>query len=135
MQDIRKAKVTVEKVFRGIIAIKPIEILSTSYKADYQLIPKDQEKNFVPSTDSNAKRELKILPTTTDFPPLLADLIRKETGNASPKLKLVVPSRRESYYRLATAGETPTEELPARMGLGKPSSPNLFKNLSITEKN
>lgn len=46
LQDPRKIRATVEKVFRGRKYKNLVDICSTSYKADYKLIPKSEEENF-----------------------------------------------------------------------------------------
>lgn len=118
---------TVEKVFRGVKAPEPAIILRASYKADYQLIPKHLEKNFVASIEHADKKNQKILQRYTEFPPLLKKFLIEETGNPDIKLKLKYIDSEDSLYRVAEEGETPTVTFEA--GLGVPASPNLYKNV------
>lgn len=109
--------VLVERVFRGLKSPKPIQLDSATYKADYMLIPKDQEHLYV---NSNAKvPEKRILPKETDFPPLLSQLIMqqmKAKGVATPQvpklpLRYNFEAASEKHYRLAEENETPTVKL------------------------
>ncbi|XP_050447995.1 28S ribosomal protein S34, mitochondrial-like [Cataglyphis hispanica] len=112
----RKVMVLVERVFRGHKNPKPVQLDSVTYKADYMLIPKDQEHLYL----ENAKLpEKRILPRTTDLPPLLAQIIMRqmkakgEKVSEEPKLCLKYNFEGGSVknYRLAEEGESPTVKL------------------------
>lgn len=124
LQDIRKVKITVEKVFRGRKSPKPVEILSTSYKADYRLIPKEQEKEYC---TVDAVHTGNVLPNELDFPPLLREFIIKETGNPNPQLSLKIRKGRENIAKLADANEKPNVEV--FLGVGKSDKPTLYKDI------
>lgn len=125
-QGDRKVKVFVEKTFRGRTLPKLVGIHSTSYKTDYQLIPKNKEAEMCRPCE---QPEFKILPQTIEFPPLLREFIIKETGQHNPQLKVKIQRGREKVVRIAKDGETPNIDLS--MGLGTPASPNLYKNLEL----
>lgn len=108
--------VLVERVFRGHKNLKPVQLDTATYKADYMLIPKDQEHLYL----ENAKLpEKRILPRTTDLPPLLAQIIMRqmkakgEKVSEEPKLHLKYNFEGGSVknYRLAEEGESPTVKL------------------------
>lgn len=117
-------KVLVEKTFRGRTLPNLVEIYSTSYKTDYQLIPKNKESEVCRPCEEPV---FKILPQHIEFPPLLREFIVKETGQQNPQLNVKVKHGREKLVRVAKDGEMPNVELS--MGLGKPASPNLYKHL------
>ncbi|XP_012218345.1 uncharacterized protein mRpS34 [Linepithema humile] len=112
----RKVMVLVERVFRGLKNPKPVQLDAVTYKADYMLIPKDQEHLYVLNTKVP---EMKILPTETDFPPLLSQLIMqqmKAKDVAAPEvpklfLRYNLNGASEKSYRLAEKNETPTVKL------------------------
>lgn len=135
LQVRRKIKVTAERTFRGKTIPEPIIILGTSYKADYRLIPKDEEAEYCKFLKPVQNDPEKILPRTTDFPPLLKELIVrankiKGEPNEDPKLEIVYnPNGLKTKYRIANEGETPTTDLPS--GLGIPASPSLYENIKV----
>lgn len=126
-QYVRKVKVTVEKVFRGVQLPEPVPVLRASYKADYRLIPKHLEKNFVATTTIEQKINQRVLQKYTEFPPLMKHFLVKETGNEDIKLELKYFDGLHSLYRVANDGETPNVTFEG--GLGTPVSPNLYKNV------
>jgi small subunit ribosomal protein S34 len=71
LQDNRKVRVWAEKVFRGRKYPKIVEVCSVSYKADYRLIPKDEEEEYCKTESLLTLDKVKILPRTVPFPPLL----------------------------------------------------------------
>lgn len=136
MQNIRKIRAYVERTFRGQKDHICTVIEGASYKTDYRLIPRDEEAeycklNHLPGTEDS----IRILPETTDFPPLLKELIIRETKatddhNPQPKLQLLYnPSTLSGQYRIAKEGENPTVDVPS--GLGTPISPSLYENLKL----
>lgn len=108
--------VLVERVFRGHKNPKPVQLDSATYKADYMLIPKDQEHLYL---ENKKLSEEKILPRTTDLPPLLSQIIvhqmkaRGDKVSEEPKLTLKYNFEGASVknYRLAEEGESPTVKL------------------------
>lgn len=120
-------RVFVEKTFRGRTHPKLVEICSTSYKADYQLVPKELESIICrPPAVETAER---ILPQTMEFPPLLREFIVRETGQSNPLLPVQLKANREKIARLARDGERPTVSLS--MSVGTPVSPRLYKGLDL----
>lgn len=126
-QGDRKVKVFVEKTFRGRTLPNLVEICSTSYKADYLLVPKDQEQIVCSATD-NAQPE-RILPQFMDMPPLLREFVERETGQRNPQMPVKIKVNREKLARIALDGEKPTVTLT--IGLGTPVSPRLYKGLKL----
>lgn len=108
--------VLVERVFRGQKNPKPIQLDAATYKADYVLVPRDQEHLYL----ENAKLpEEKIMPRTTDLPPLLSQIIMRQMKakgveiSEEPKLHLKYNLEGTSVknYRLAKEGESSTVKL------------------------
>lgn len=122
-QETRKVKVTVEKTFRGVTAAKPVIIFSSSYKADFKLIPISIEATYCKV--SQDKKEV-IISQEMDLPPLLREFISDETKQANPKMKTHFKENVNKISRLAKDGEKPTLEIP--IGLGVPVSPKLYEN-------
>ncbi|XP_029041779.1 28S ribosomal protein S34, mitochondrial [Osmia bicornis bicornis] len=127
----RKVMALVEKTFRGKKSTKPIQIDSATPKADYVLIPKDEEYRFL----NDLQPELKIMPATVEFPPLLKEMLRLEARKQNktdiPKLPLKYNFTGEKNYRLAKEGETPTVDVT--MGLGKPATPHLYADIKYDD--
>lgn len=121
----RKVRVLVEKVFRGQKYQKPVQMDSVTYKDDYILIPKDQEHLYL---DNTKVPEMKILPRTTDLPPLFSQMIIRQMQakgvaiDTEPKLNLQYNFKGTTFknYRVAEEGETPTVKL--NFSLDKSSS-------------
>lgn len=115
----------VEKVFRGQKYQKPVQMDSVTYKDDYILIPKDQEHLYL---DNTKVPEMKILPRTTDLPPLFSQMIIRQMQakgvaiDTEPKLNLQYNFKGTTFknYRVAEEGETPTVKL--NFSLDKSSS-------------
>ncbi|KAL0099123.1 hypothetical protein PUN28_020281 [Cardiocondyla obscurior] len=105
----RHVMVLVEKVFRGLKSPRPIQMDSSTYKADFRLIPKDQEHLFLNNTKV---QETKILPKTTDFPPLFSQIIKRQMKakgvEISEEPKLPLKYVQNSTYKVAEKGETST---------------------------
>jgi small subunit ribosomal protein S34 len=64
-------RIWAEKVFRGRKYPKIVEVCSASYKADYRLLPKDEEEAYCKTDSQVTLEKVKILPRTMPFPPLL----------------------------------------------------------------
>lgn len=113
-QDPRKVVALVQRTFRGKTSEKPIQIESVSYKADYVLIPKDEEAKYLNATGQPSYR---IMPRTVEFPPLLKELLisqAKQMGKnitEEPKLKVCYNLTGSKNYRIAEEGETPTVDI------------------------
>lgn len=114
---------TVEKTFRGVTGLKPVEIFSSSYKADFKLIPKDEEAEYCKSVQT--KKEL-LISSEMEMPPLLREFISDETKQINPKMKVHFKENINKFSRLAKKGEKPNIEIP--IGLGTPVSPKLYEN-------
>ncbi|KAH8257367.1 hypothetical protein KR038_007837 [Drosophila bunnanda] len=124
--EVRKVRVTVEKTWRGVKQPKPVEIYSTSYKADYELVPEDQEAKYL---NNNKKLEPVILPTKTDLPPLLREYVTEETGERNPQMKVHFKLTHNKLARLAQEGEKPTVSFGVSLGQPKPVSTKLYEGL------
>lgn len=127
-------RVLVEETFRGRTMSEPVHLDNISYKTDHRLIPKDEEAEYCKWEDD--AKPPKILPRVMDFPPLLKQLIMRETKgeiNNDPKMEIVYhPKVRTSkLYRIAQEGEVP--DVTFDCGLGTPVSPSLYENIK-TEK-
>ncbi|XP_075160538.1 mitochondrial ribosomal protein S34 [Haematobia irritans] len=116
----RKVKVTVEKTWRGVTIPKPVEIFSSSYKADYELIDKEDEHKFL---QNSSKIVEKILSTHVELPPLLREFVSDETGEKNPQMKVHFKSTDNKFVRLAKDGEKPN--VFVTMGLGQPAPVSL----------
>ncbi|XP_030385140.1 uncharacterized protein LOC115632222 [Scaptodrosophila lebanonensis] len=122
----RKVRVTVEKTWRGVTQPKPVEIYSTSYKADYELVPVEEEQKFLKNTKKVGEV---ILPNKIEFPPLLREYIREETGESNPLMNVHFKKTYNKQARIAAEGEQPTVQLG--MSLSKPPevSAKLYEGL------
>ncbi|XP_055843922.1 uncharacterized protein LOC129910529 [Episyrphus balteatus] len=122
-EETRKCRVTIERTFRGVTQPKPVVLYSSTYKADYRLIPKDEEADYC---KCNVTKEQLIVPREINFPPLLREFVSEETGNQNPMMKVHFKNNMNKMARLAKPEEKPT--LDISMGLGKPASPKLYEN-------
>lgn len=126
----RKVIVLVENVFRGEKSPTLETMEGSTYKTDYILIPKDEEKKY---TDFTATVTKKIVPKTMNFPPLLEKLIMRQQKAAGlsidkkPMLNIDYNLTGFKRYRIAEEGEKPTVDFT--MGLGTPASPSLYANI------
>lgn len=123
-------RVWVEKTFRGNKAPKLVEMCSTSYKPDYRLLPMSEETAYCSCSSPYDPKT--ILPTEFKFPPLLQELILRDKQLINEKvedLKLTMKYKRgrENKARLPSDNETPNIQLAD--GVGKPVSPELYKNV------
>ncbi|CAH1400075.1 unnamed protein product [Nezara viridula] len=111
----RRVRAWVEKVFRGRRYPKLIELHRVSYKADYRLIPKSDEKELWDKVNS-LEPKVKILPSSKPFPPLLAELIKEEIEAkgltyTEPNLKIKFQKGRENFYKSAEEHEVPNAQV------------------------
>lgn len=132
----RKIRVWAEKTFRGKRYPEPVIIEPASYKTDYRLLPKDEEAEYCRLDQPiEILSQSRILPKTTDFPPLLKKLIIQESiargvPNPDPKLEIVYAKNTLNLnYRIAKEGEIPTVDFQS--GLGTPASPSLYENINL----
>ncbi|XP_015590914.1 28S ribosomal protein S34, mitochondrial isoform X2 [Cephus cinctus] len=130
--DFRKVAALVQKTFRGITDKNLVQIDRSSYKADYILIPKDEEYKYCqPPKETNPV----ILPRTVDFPPLLKELVLRDMKAAGtpvteePRLQLHynITNSNIKKYRPAKEGEKPDIEFT--MSMGKPTHSILYANI------
>lgn len=116
-QKDRKVAVLVETVFRGLKSPEPVYMNGSTYKADFELIPKAQEHLYVESNVPPPPK--KILPRTMDFPPLFSQILirqMKAKGITEPEqLKLTIQynitNMELKNYKIAEEGETPTVQI------------------------
>ncbi|KAG7209883.1 hypothetical protein KM043_011484 [Ampulex compressa] len=125
----RKVVALVERTFRGKVSPKPVQIQSASYKADYQLIPKDEEYKF---TSGSKTKEINILPREIEFPPVFKLLVMRANaicGDATedPKMLLRYNKKSATGYRCATEEETPTINITH--GIDTSVRPSLYANI------
>lgn len=122
----------VEKVFRGQ-KFPDTLIMRASYKADYRLVPKDEEAKYCDI--AVVKKEERVFPRTTVFPPLMRELILREAKASGaelkeePKLLLKYQTGVNNHIRIAEEGETPNVEFG--VGLGTPASPSLYEGIKL----
>lgn len=134
-EENRKVKIWVEKTFRGNTAPKLVEMCSVTYKADFKLIPKDEEVLYCQRKGVEVKSEERILPNAIPFPPLLKELIMKDllskggVVKEEPKLYLKYRKGRENNVKVADDQNTANVEL--KIGIGKPFSPNLYQGIDV----
>ncbi|CAG9561144.1 unnamed protein product [Danaus chrysippus] len=132
-EERRRVRVWVEKTFRGRKSPQLTEIYRTSYKPDYNLIPKDEEYKFLEAVKSNESEV--ILPNTIEMPPLMKRFIVKDhekKGLETIKEYVLPLSYNHSpnrVARIAKGDEKPTVKFT--MGLGKPASPSLYEGIPL----
>ncbi|KAH8380425.1 hypothetical protein KR009_010667 [Drosophila setifemur] len=124
--EVRKVRVTVEKTWRGVTQPKPVEIYSTSYKADYELVPQEQESQYL---KNDKKVEQVVLPTKIDLPPLLREFVSEETGNPNLQMKVHFKLTNNKVARLAKDGEKPSINFGVGLGEPKPVSSKLYEGV------
>ncbi|XP_014243151.1 uncharacterized protein LOC106663092 [Cimex lectularius] len=110
----RKIWAYVEKVFRGRKYPKVVELYSSTYKADYRLVPRCEEQALLDRVAA-CKVEERILPKTIQFPPLLEYFLMEEKKSQGqpvvlPQLELKIKPGRDRVYRKAEDNESPTVE-------------------------
>lgn len=124
-------KVHVEEIFRGNKYPEPSIIDFVSYKADYKLIPKDEEQNYI----NDKALAVRIVPRLIELPPLLKELMRRENisnGDQAEKDNEVEISYVQgpyARYRIAKEGEKPDFEV--NMGLGTPAATCLYEGIGL----
>ncbi|XP_045462365.1 28S ribosomal protein S34, mitochondrial [Harmonia axyridis] len=127
----RKVKVYIDETFRGNKLREHSVINLASYKADYVLVPKDEEYKY----NDDAAAKIRIVPRTVELPPLLKELVKRENlANGEPadkdnKVKVAYVTGPYANYRVAEEGEKPDFEIT--MGLGTPASPSLYEGIGL----
>uniref|UniRef100_A0A0V0G915 Putative mitochondrial ribosomal protein n=1 Tax=Triatoma dimidiata TaxID=72491 RepID=A0A0V0G915_TRIDM len=108
----RKVRVYVEKVFRARRYPQVVEMESVTYKADYRLVPKSEEKSLWERVAS-IKQSERILPDNVPFPPLLNHMLEQERSSAAQalRLKLIVKQGPDNFYRICKEEEIPTIQM------------------------
>lgn len=97
-EENRKVRVYVERVFRGLRYEKPIELESTSYKTDYQLMPIDWTPPALPEVKI---REVK---GTIELPPLLMEYIKRDwETNEVPPVPVKLQNGVNNRYKIASS--------------------------------
>lgn len=132
-KNLRKVRVTVERTFRGKLEPKPRTIESTSYKADYRLIPKDEEESYCRKIE--VKTETPILQKTMEFPPLMRDVLireKKAKGEDVQDLKLDIVYNKHVLQKskLAEDGEKPTVTI--QLNMQQLPNLSLYKNIKLS---
>lgn len=131
----RRVTAYVEKVFRGKRYPDTL-IMGASYKADYRLIPKDEEAKYLGIKE--VEKVEKIFPKRMPFPPLMREIILREAKAEGRELKeepTVEIKYRTGVYnqiKIAKEGETPNVEFA--IDLGKPASPTLYKGINLDKR-
>lgn len=134
-EERRRVRVWVEKTFRGCTLPKLTEIYRTSYKTDYQLVPRNDEKNLLRSMEQYNNRTVEILPNTIEMPPLMKKFIVKdhERKGLDPLKDFVMPitynHSPNRIHKIAKGDEKPSIQFT--MGLGKPSSLTLYEGIEL----
>jgi len=95
-EENRKVRVYVERVFRGKRYEKPIELESTSYKADYQLMPREWTPPALPEV------KIREVPSTIELPTLMKEYFKRERGTMQiPPIPLKIREGPNNRYKLA----------------------------------
>ena len=128
MDENRKMKVWVQKVFRGRLYEHPVEIERVSYKTDYRLLSKHEEKDYCQIIE-NFSNDKVLIASKMELPPLLKEMIKREKGDNDPKMPVKIKSSHNKLHRLAKEGEKPTLVIP--INIGKPASPSLYEGINL----
>ncbi|XP_047534971.1 uncharacterized protein LOC125069499 [Vanessa atalanta] len=134
-EERRRVRVWVEKTFRGRKLPNLTEIYKTSYKPDYNLIPKDEEAKLFESAKIYEKLPEAILPNSIEMPPLMKKFIVKdhEKKGLETIKEFVMPiaynHSPNRVHRIAKGDEKPTVQFT--MSLGKPVSPSLYEGIQL----
>ncbi|KAL3275633.1 hypothetical protein HHI36_020386 [Cryptolaemus montrouzieri] len=132
MDEPRNVRVWVERTFRGKKYPEPYYIKAASFKADYKLIPRDEEEAYMKGSNP---RPVKLMPKMIELPPLLKELvIRENIINGDPpekdnEVEAVYATNVNNNFRVVKDGEKPDVEVT--MGLGKPISPGLYEGTGL----
>ncbi|XP_017778074.1 PREDICTED: 28S ribosomal protein S34, mitochondrial [Nicrophorus vespilloides] len=124
--NLRKVRVFVEKTFRGVKQPKLIALESTSYKADYQLVPKREEEAYLKLQSVSAA--VRVLPKYMALPPLMREV---EMQEMNAKGKEFVEPKIEVVYKKNNSNYKISEEMILAYGLGKPVTPSLYKDVEL----
>ncbi|KAF4526854.1 hypothetical protein B566_EDAN015659 [Ephemera danica] len=126
LDNTRKVKAVVEKVWRGYKYEKPIEICRVSYKADYRLLSKSEEQEYCKLTAETASPLLK--PAAIPFPPLLKELLQ-EGSKEAPLLKLKLRHHRDNRAKQDPNLVVKSQDFPVNQSLGQPKHLKFYENV------
>lgn len=125
LDDTRKIKAVVEKVWRGYKYEKPIEICRVSYKADYRLLSKSEEKEYCKLAE-NVSPPLR--PAAIPFPPLLKEMLQ-EGNKEEPQLKLKLRQNRDNRAQQDPNLIIKSQDIPVNQSLGQPKYLKFYENV------
>lgn len=128
MDENRKMKVWVQKVFRGRLYKNPVEIERASYKTDYRLLSKHEEKDYCQIIEDFSNDKV-LIANKMELPPLLKEMISREKGEKNPQMQVKIKCGHNKLHRLARDGEKPTLEIP--INIGKPASLSLYEGIKL----
>lgn len=104
---------------------------SVTYKTDYRLLSKKEEADYCKLAD----RPVKIIDPLMDLPPLLKEFVKKETGQANPRMKVHRTVSKSNPYnataRIAEEGEKPNFEIPMGVGEPHPTGTSLYEGIKL----
>ena len=121
-----------EKVFRGKLYPEPYKIYGATYKTDYRLVPKDQEKDFC-KPPQGCIENTKIFPNTISLPPLLNEVImadlkaRGEQVDGDLQIPLILEESLQNRYCLAKIGDRPNMKI--EYTISREKAPNIYKDI------
>uniref|UniRef100_A0A8D8TUV7 Uncharacterized protein n=1 Tax=Cacopsylla melanoneura TaxID=428564 RepID=A0A8D8TUV7_9HEMI len=129
-ENLRKVIVFVASVFRGRMDPDVHETFSTSYKADYHLVPKHEEQDWIRRTEA-CKRQIKYIDPHIDMPPLLKKVVarEKELSNepfTPDQFKLTLQIQQSYTNNTMLADEAHPADIKIDSFFGTPLSPELY---------
>ncbi|KAK9887128.1 hypothetical protein WA026_020575 [Henosepilachna vigintioctopunctata] len=133
MDDRRRVKVLVDYTFRAKRLPEPLIIDAISYKADYKLIPKDEEANYCKGNSI----PMKLMPKMIELPPLLKELvIRDNIANNEPIDKdneIEIAYKRGPFANFRPVKENEKPDVEVTLGVGEPITPSLYKGIDLKQ--
>lgn len=114
-------------MFRGRKFDLPAKLDSATYKNDYRLLSKKEEADYCQSVP----HRIKLLSPTMDLPPLLKEMVKKETGVAEPKMKVRYTPAPYKLTRVAEEGEVPDITLSINIGKPHPKGAKLYEGVQL----
>ncbi|XP_066594843.1 small ribosomal subunit protein mS34 [Prorops nasuta] len=121
----------VENTFRGKTKSKPVQIDSVSYKADYRLVPKDEEHLY--EAKKQGAPEI-IVPRTMELPPMYKLFIKrlKKTDDESVN-EMPIYYNRTGHFKNFKIVERKESPMQIVLGVGKTVSPSLYANVKYDD--
>lgn len=104
-----------------------MKLNSATYKNDYRLLSKKEEADYC----KVEPHQIKLLAPTMDLPPLLKQMVKKETGVAEPKMKVKFTPAPYKSTRLAKEGEQPDINIPINIGKPHPKGVKLYEGVQL----